>query len=151
MAPNPYEAFRSGDRPDHVFIFLSESAIEDAPTTPGTGEELDGGRGYVLRGTAGRTAFADATRTDVMAFARAAMDAEGTIEPTLERGTCPACGSSSTPIYLFAFAEEQNEAVGGRYAEGAVVHAYARCPCGTDYSDRWVVDSDPADASDDGS
>jgi hypothetical protein len=30
--------------------------------------------------------------------------------------------------------------VGGLYAEGAVVHAYAHCECGTSYSDRWVVD-----------
>jgi hypothetical protein len=30
--------------------------------------------------------------------------------------------------------------VGGVYAEGDVVHAYAQCACGTAYSDRWVVD-----------
>ena len=41
--------------------------------------------------------------------------------------------------YVFAFAEERNEEVGGIYAEGDVIHAYAVCTCGTAYSDRWVA------------
>ncbi len=42
--------------------------------------------------------------------------------------------------FIFSFAEAQNEEVGGIYEEGDVVHAYAKCTCGTTYSDRWVVD-----------
>ena len=41
--------------------------------------------------------------------------------------------------FVFAFAEEQNEEVGGRYAEGDVIHAYAHCACGENYSQKWVV------------
>jgi len=40
---------------------------------------------------------------------------------------------------VFAFAEGQNESVGGRYAEGDVIHAYAHCDCGTRYADSWLV------------
>ncbi|MWV63722.1 hypothetical protein GRS48_02625 [Halorubrum sp. JWXQ-INN 858] len=41
--------------------------------------------------------------------------------------------------FVFAFAEGQNEEVGGIYAEGDVVHAYAHCACGESYSHKWVV------------
>jgi hypothetical protein len=46
------------------------------------------------------------------------------------------------PEFVFAFAEAQNEEVGGMYAEGDVIHAYAYCSCGTAYSDKWVADSE---------
>jgi hypothetical protein len=41
--------------------------------------------------------------------------------------------------FTFAFVEARNEEVGGIYAEGPVVHAYAACTCGETYSQRWVA------------
>lgn len=43
------------------------------------------------------------------------------------------------PTVVFSFAEAQNEDIGGLYARGDVVHAYARCACGARYADRWVA------------
>ncbi|MFW6382849.1 MAG: DUF5807 family protein, partial [Haloferacaceae archaeon] len=67
---------------------------------------------------------------------------EGLIDADLTGGTCPeeASGGEHTPRFVFAFAEERNEEVGGIYAEGDVIHAYAHCECGTSYSDKWVVE-----------
>ena len=42
--------------------------------------------------------------------------------------------------FVFAFVEDQNDSVGGLYADGDVMHAYAACDCGTTYSEKWVVD-----------
>lgn len=47
--------------------------------------------------------------------------------------------SGHYPTVVFSFAEPRNEAMGGLYAEGDVVHAYAQCACGTRYADRWVA------------
>jgi hypothetical protein len=83
-----------------------------------------------------------------MEFAKAAMDAEGEIARTLDDGACPFAddatdadeGSDDHEVqFVFAFAEAQNEEVGGLYAEGDVVHAYAHCTCGESYSHKWVI------------
>lgn len=47
--------------------------------------------------------------------------------------------SGHYPTVVFSFAEPRNEEMGGLYAEGDVVHAYARCACGARYADRWVA------------
>ena len=86
-----------------------------------------------------------------MALASAAMDVEGRISLVDFAGECPTADGGGTtgervmnreehaPRLVFAFAEEQNPEVGGLYAEGDVLHAYAVCECGTAYSDRWVA------------
>lgn len=38
---------------------------------------------------------------------------------------------------VFAFAEARQPDADDRYGEGDVIHAYARCSCGTAYSDWW--------------
>ncbi len=43
------------------------------------------------------------------------------------------------PTVVFSFAEARNEDIGGLYARGDVVHAYAQCACGARYADRWVA------------
>ena len=96
----------------------------------------------IVDGESGRNAFEAATGTDAMGFAKTAMQREGEIVRDLTDGTCPNAeadsgGEEHEPQFIFAFAEEQNEDVGGIYAEGPVVHAYAQCACGTAYSDRW--------------
>ncbi|MFB6159994.1 MAG: DUF5807 family protein [Haloferacaceae archaeon] len=135
-------AFLAGARPDDVAIYLSDEALSggDADALAEHGTRRDGGVLLVLPGERGRSAFAAGTGTDAMAFAREAMDAEGRIAPDLTGGDCPdADGGDHDVRFLLAFAEERNEEVGGRYAEGDVIHAYAQCSCGRAYSDRWVA------------
>ncbi|WP_214676352.1 DUF5807 family protein, partial [Escherichia coli] len=54
--------------------------------------------------------------------------------------TAAASVDRSAFIRRVAFAEAQNEEVGGIYAEGDVIHAYAKSSEGAAFSDRWVVD-----------
>lgn len=140
MSDDPYRAFIAGERPDDVCVFISATAPDRGVDFPVEGIPVNGGTVYVIEGERGQTLFSMATGEDIMTLARHAMRNEGAIGPNLTAGTCPVCGRTGHPLALFAFAEEQNEAVGGLYAEGNVVHAYAMCSCGESYSDRWVAD-----------
>lgn len=135
------EDFLSGERLDDVAIYVSAAATDDVGVLTAHGIETENGVVLVVPGERGRRAFSNATGLDPMAFAREAMRTEGAIDSDLASGTCPECGSDDLRL-VFAFAEEQNEGVGGLYAEGDVVHAYARCGCGSAYSDRWVAGND---------
>jgi hypothetical protein len=73
---------------------------------------------------------------DAMEFARGAMETEGHVDRDLAGGDPPDGGEVQ---FVFAFAEARNEEVGGIYAEGDVVHAYAKSSAGAAFSDRWVV------------
>lgn len=132
------EEFLSGTRPDDVAIYLSRSVVDDIGQLAEYGEELEDGIVLVVPGESGRNAFSKVAGEDAMAFAKEAMDEEGAIDPDLTGGTCPACGANDVR-YVFSFAEEQNDEVGGLYAEGDVIHAYAQCGCGTAFSNRWVA------------
>ena len=141
------EAFLAGERTDDVAFYLAESVVDDLGPLERFGERVDGGICIVVDGERGRNAFRAATGTDAMAFAREAMTLEGIVEGDLTGGTCPEEAGSEAhgdtdheTRYLLAFAEARNDAVGGIYAEGDVIHAYAKCACGTTYSDRWVVE-----------
>jgi hypothetical protein len=134
------DEFLDGERPDEVVLYLADEST-DAETLAAHGLRTDDGVLLVLPGEQGREAFAAGTGTDAMTFAGQAMGAEGAVATTLDGGTCPDDDGDDehTLRFLLAFAEEQNEAVGGQYAAGAVVHAYAQCSCGVAYSDRWTV------------
>ena len=132
------ESFLAGNRPQDTHIYLDEDAIENAAALEPYSERVSGGLVLVLDGTEARGIFNRATGIDVMAFAQQAMGTDGEIDHDCTGGTCPACGDS--PRFVFAFAEEQNEAVGGIYAAGPVIHAYASCPCGERYSAKWVAE-----------
>ncbi|MFB6131336.1 MAG: DUF5807 family protein [Salinigranum sp.] len=141
------EEFLAGDRPDDVALYLADEYLDGEGKIARIGESVEGGVVLVVPGEEGRRAFAAGTGTDAMAFARGAMDTEGRIDSDIGGGECPeadagdseAADGAHRVAFVFAFAEERNEEVGGIYAEGDVIHAYARCTCGTDYSDRWVV------------
>ncbi|MFP9191338.1 DUF5807 family protein [Natronosalvus vescus] len=134
------EAFLAGERLEDVALFLAESYVSDDRLAD-YGETVEGGVLIVVDGERGRNAFNAATGTDAMGFARQAMEHEGIIDDDLAGGTCPDNPDEGDHAvqFVFAFAEAQNEDVGGVYGEGDVIHAYARCTCGTAYSDRWVV------------
>lgn len=132
------EEFLSGTRPDDVAIYLSRSVVDDIGKLAEYGEAVADGIVLVVPGESGRNAFSKVAGTDAMAFAKEAMDEEGEIDADLTGGSCPACDKNEIR-YVFSFAEEQNDEVGGLYAEGDVIHAYARCGCGTAFSDRWVA------------
>ncbi len=141
---DPRVAFLAGDRPDDVALFLADSFVSDDRLEQ-FGDPVDGGVLIVVDGERGRSAFEAATGTPAMEFAKSAMQREGEIADHLTEGTCPDAGDGTThgPEFIFAFAEEQNEDVGGIYADGDVIHAYAKCTCGTAYSDRWnAIDAD---------
>jgi hypothetical protein len=139
---NPREEFLAGERPEDVALFLADSYVADDRFEK-FGDPVENGIVMVVDGQSGRNAFKAATDTDAMGFAKTAMQREGEIANDLTDGSCPdadedgADGEAHEPQFIFAFAEEQNEDVGGIYAEGAVIHAYAQCTCGTAYSDRW--------------
>ncbi len=139
------DEFLAGDRPDEVVLYLADETTEGSGLAD-HGLETDAGILLVLPGDQGRQAFSAGTGVDAMTFAGQAMGTEGDVAATLDGGACPdddgdgdGGEADHTLRFLLAFAEAENEEVGGRYAEGAVVHAYAQCSCGTAYSDRWTV------------
>jgi hypothetical protein len=150
------DAFLAGDSPEDVVLYFADSYVDDVGKLAEYGERMGDGIVVVVDGETGRNAFHAATGNDAMAFAKRAMGTEGTIAADLTGGNCPdADRDDDAPPrdaditwkgaedhetkFVFAFAEEQNEEVGGLYGEGDVVHAYAQCACGTAYSHKWVV------------
>ncbi|MFB6155105.1 MAG: DUF5807 family protein [Haloferacaceae archaeon] len=133
-----YEAFLAGERPDDVAIFLPETHLDEEGRLRELGEPVEGGVVLVVDGEKGRQVFRAGTGLDLMEFAQGAMDTEGHIDGDLTGAETPDGGDVD---FVFAFAERQNEEVGGIYAEGDVVHAYARSSEGAAFSDRWVVGS----------
>ncbi|PCR92332.1 DUF5807 family protein [Natrinema ejinorense] len=137
---DPRAEFLAGERLDDVALFLADSYVSDERLEQ-FGDRVDDGTLIVVDGERGRNAFQAATGTGAMEFAKSAMSNEGEIAEDLTGGQCPAAGDGGphTTQFVFAFAEGRNEEVGGIYADGAVVHAYAQCTCGTAFSDRWNV------------
>ncbi|MFC6960743.1 DUF5807 family protein [Halocatena marina] len=137
--------FLSCERPEDVLIYLSESSVSNLDSLADHGEPVSDGLVLVLAGDRGRSVFERAVGVQPMTFAGAAMDTEGTISTDCTSGDCPSKhpdepDSEHQVRFLLAFAEEQNDEVGGIYGDGDVIHAYAACTCNTTYSDRWVLD-----------
>jgi hypothetical protein len=133
---NELDEFLAGDRLEDVALFLSEEYLDEDGRLADHGDPVDGGVVLVVDGDRGRDLFAAGTGMDAMAFARGAMETDGRIDRDLAGGDPPDGGRVQ---FVFAFAEAQNEEVGGIYAEGDVVHAYAKSSEGAAFSDRWVV------------
>jgi len=137
------DEFLAGDRVDDIVFYLSDAYLDDDSRLREVGTETADGVRLVLDGETGRSAFEAGTGMGAMEFAQTAMDADGEITRELDGGACPFAESDPEADhgvrFVFAFAEAQNEAVGGLYADGDVVHAYAHCGCGESYSDKWVV------------
>lgn len=139
-----HEAFLRGERPDDVLIYLHEEQVGSIEDLSELGTRVEDGVVLVLPGEEGRSAFERATGVDAMEFAGAAMDTDGGIDDDCTGGRCPDAGAAEEThraAFVFAFVEEQNEAVGGIYADGDVVHGYAACVCGTSYSEKRVIES----------
>ncbi|WP_224333564.1 DUF5807 family protein [Haloprofundus halobius] len=146
------EEFLAGERLDDVALFLTDDYLDEQGKLANYGETVEGGVVLVEPGDDGRRLFAAGTGMKAMEFAQGAMDTEGAIVDDLSGGTCPAVegeeggdgegneAEDHRVKFVFAFAEAKNEEVGGLYADGDVIHAYAQCECGQSYSDRWVVD-----------
>lgn len=132
------EAFLAGESPEDVHIFLHDDAVSNVDALVDHGERVEDGIVLVLDGEQARGVFQSATGIDPMAFAKEAMGTDGEVHPDCTGGVCPACGEDDAQ-FVFAFAEAQNEEVGGLYAEGAVIHAYVSCGCGEAYSEKWVA------------
>lgn len=134
--------FLAGERLEDVALFLAEDQLDEAGKLADAGEEVDGGVVLVRPGEEGRRLFSAGTGNDAMGFAKEAMGEGGSIDADLAGGECPAgAGESHEVTYVFAFAEAENPDVGGMYADGDVIHAYANCACGESYSDKWLVGS----------
>jgi len=136
-----YDAFLAGDSPDDILIYLHEEGVGSMDDLVEIGVRVDDGVVLVLPGEEGQAAFQRATGLDAMDFAGMAMDTDGEIADDCTGGTCPDDDGSGDHYvkFVFAFVEEQNEAVGGIYAEGDVRHGYAACACGTTYSEKSVL------------
>ncbi|MUV86296.1 hypothetical protein GJ631_06840 [Natronomonas sp. CBA1123] len=139
-----YDAFLEGERVDDILVYLHEEGVGSMGELLEIGTRVDDGVVLVLPGKEGRSAFQQATGLDAMDFAGMAMQTDGDIDADCTGGTCPDTEDKPDEDhyvkFVFAFAEEQNEGVGGIYADGDVIHGYAACACGTTYSDKWVVD-----------
>ena len=138
------DEFLAGMRPGDVAIYLSDDHLRNADALADHAERVDGGYVLVLPGERGRRVFPKVAGDAPMEFAQEATKREGAVDRDLVGGTCPDgesadSGGDHAVRFVLAFAQEQTEDVGGPYGEGDVVHAYARCACGTAYSDRWVV------------
>ena len=135
-----YEAFVAGERPDDVAVFAADSVVDDDDAFVDRAMPLGDGHLLVVSGDRGRAVFDRAASEPVMAFAREAGRTEGRVDRDLAGADCPdADGGDHAVAVLFAFCEPRNPEVGGRYAEGDVLHAYVECVCGRRYSDRWVI------------
>ena len=132
------EEFLAGERPSDVHVFLSEDAVGDLDALESHGERVENGIALVMDGEQARDVFRRTTGIDPMALAQEAMGTDGSVADDCTDGSCPD-GDGHEPEFVFAFAEEQNEEVGGIYADGPVIHAYVACECGTRYSDKWTV------------
>ncbi|SFH41349.1 hypothetical protein SAMN04488066_103134 [Halorubrum aquaticum] len=145
------DEFLAGDRLDDVVFYLSDAFLDDDSRLRKVGTETDDGVRLVLDGETGRSAFQAGTGMGAMEFAKEAMAAEGRIARSLDGGECPFAGGDAEADaegdddddhdvrFVFAFAEGENPEVGGLYAEGDVIHAYAHCTCGESYSQKWVI------------
>ena len=158
-------AFLDGERLDDVAIYVADSFFDGDHPLARAGIAVDGGVVVVVPGETGREAFADSTGLDPMAFAKQAMDRTGEIDARLAGGNCPDADDDSDAYttgdtddetadddtnnqttddhhieFIFAFAEAENQEVGGLYADGDVIHAYAHCACGADFSQKWLAD-----------
>jgi len=145
------DAFLAGERTGDVAIFLADEHLRNADALGDLAERVEGGYVLVLPGEQGRRVFPKVAGGAPMEFAQEATKREGSVDRDLIGGVCPdgeaaeADGPEAVEHavrFVLAFAQEQTEDVGGPYEEGDVVHAYARCTCGTAYSDRWVVDEE---------
>jgi hypothetical protein len=130
------DEFLAGERTDDIALFLADSFVS-GDSLAEYGESIPGGTLLVVSGETGRSVFEKATGMDAMDFAKRAMGTDGEIAPNLAGGDCPE--DDHDVEFVFAFAEAQNEEVGGLYAEGDVIHAYAYCECGTAYSQKWIA------------
>ncbi|MFA9516738.1 DUF5807 family protein [Halopenitus sp. H-Gu1] len=137
------EEFLAGERLDDVVLFVSDTALDADSRLRNVGDERENGVVVVADGERGRSAFEAGTGMDVMEFTKEAMETTGEIDETLDGATCPAEGEDDETTheveFVFAFAEGQNEDVGGLYAEGDVIHAYAHCSCGENFSRKWIA------------
>jgi hypothetical protein len=136
------DEFLAGERPDDVALFLADSFLDG--DLDDVAAAVEDGWVLVVSGEQGRSVFSRLTGMDAMGFARRAGDQRTHVHRDLTGGDCPADGDGDdhSPAFVFAFVEAQNEEVGGLYAEGPVVHAYAHCTCGENYSERWVAGDD---------
>lgn len=132
------DGFLAGERTEDVALYLADDYMDEDGVIAERGEAVDDGVVLVVPGEKGRRLFSAGTGMDAMQFAKAAMDADGEIAPVLGGGECPA-GADHEVQFVFAFAEEENPEVGGLYAEGDVIHAYAHCECGESYSQKWLA------------
>lgn len=139
-----YEAFLRGERPDDILVYLHEEGVGSMDDLLDIGTRVDDGVVLVLPGEDGKAAFESATGLDAMDFAGMAMQTDGVVHDDCTGGECPdrdeKPDSDHYAKFVFAFAEERNEGVGGIYAEGDVLHGYAACACGTTYSEKWVAE-----------
>ena len=133
------EEFLAGERPSDIHIFLHEDSVSNAQALEAHGERVGEGIVLVMDGDKARGVFQQATEIDPMALAQEAMKEDGSVREDCIAATCPE-GEDHVPKFIFAFAEEQNEEVGGIYADGPVIHTYVACDCGTRYSDKWAVE-----------
>lgn len=146
------EEFLAGGRPDDVAIFVADEHLRNAEALAERAERVDGGYVLVVDGERGRRVFRTLAGGAPMEFAQEATKREGAVDRGLTGGTCPEqedgedadgdpeASDAHAVRFVFAFVQEQTDGVGGLYEEGDVVHAYARCACGTAYSDRWLVE-----------
>ncbi|XVH32694.1 DUF5807 family protein [Haloferacaceae archaeon DSL9] len=136
--------FLAGERLDDVAIYISEEYLDENLMVANYGEEVETGTVLVVPGDEGRAAFSQGTGLDPMRFAGAAMGREGQIHERLDGGVCPDDDETEPEDehrveFIFAFAEAENQEVGGLYADGDVIHAYAHCSCGTNFSQKWIA------------
>ena len=136
--------FLAGERPEDVAFFLHEDSVSNLDALDDHAETVENGVVLVLPGEKGRSAFQSVVGMDPMGLAQQAMDTPGNVDHGLTGGSCPAAEddpeAEHAVQFVFAFAESQNEDVGGIYAEGDVIHAYAVCTCGETYSEKWVAE-----------
>lgn len=135
--------FIAGEKPKHILLYHGIGAGKLPDQAAKLAHDIEDGHVMVLPAAMAQEIADKVLIPDLSTFSERSRERGGAIESFLTAGTCPEAmdnGKGHTLEQIFAFVQPKDELLGGIYAKGDVMHAYALCSCQTYYSDRWVVD-----------
>ncbi|WP_254280489.1 DUF5807 family protein [Haloarcula marina] len=140
-----HEQFIAGNRPGHIMLFQHENATSLPDDASKVAKNAAEGKMIIQPAVMARDLIDKVLVPNISQFTELSQKRQGNIEPYLTSGDCPEANSNHDEDHiieqLFAFVQPKHNSLGGIYADGDVMHAYARCSCQVHYSDRWVIAS----------
>ena len=138
---NSYDEFLAVNRHDDIVLFLSEHVVDEHSAIRDQALSVETGCVLTISGTRAQQIVESAIGMGPMAFAKKAMGTRVHVDRELKDAACPSGHTDHETEFILAFSEAENQAVGGLYAQGPVIHAYTQCSCGALAADKWVADA----------